>query len=67
MDADLARHVRRAAGKTPVSAWISDAVERKLRAEGLMRAVRAWEAENGEITEAEVRKALKKRRARRVK
>src|SRR5690349_6604709 len=39
IDAGLARAVRRAAGKGTTSAWLADAAERKLRAEGLLRAV----------------------------
>ncbi len=54
-DADLARRVRRAAGKQPIAAWLADAAQRKLRAEGLLEAVGAWQAEHGAITDAELR------------
>ena len=68
-DADLARRVRRSAGKQPISAWLADAAQRKLRAEGLLETVRRWEAEHGEITEAELaavqRKVERARRSRR--
>lgn len=67
MDSGLARTIRKAAGKTPVSAWLADAAERKLRAEGLLRVVKGWETEHGDITDAEVKKALQKRRPRRAK
>lgn len=61
MDAELARNIRKAAGSEPVSTWLADAAERKLRAAGLLRVVKAWEAEHGEITEAEMRRAIKRR------
>jgi hypothetical protein len=53
-DEDLARAVRRAAGKEPTSAWLADAARRKLRAEGLMRAVSAWEREHGPLLDSEL-------------
>jgi hypothetical protein len=56
-DADLARAVRRAAGKQATSSWLADAARRKLRAEGLLRAVEAWEAEHGALTDAELQTA----------
>lgn len=56
-DPELAREVRRSAGREPVSAWLADAARRKLRAEGLLEAVGEWEKENGEITGAELRAA----------
>ena len=56
-DEDLARAVRKAAGKQPTSAWLADAARRKLRAEGLLQVVRDWEAEHGEITPDELRRA----------
>ena len=52
-DRDLARAVRRAAGKQPTSAWFADAARRKLRSEGLLRTIAEWEQEHGEITDAE--------------
>ena len=54
LDAGLARAIRRAAGKEPISAWLADAAERKLRAEGLLRVVAEFEEQNGGFTEAEV-------------
>jgi len=54
-DRDLARAVRRAAGKEPTSAWLADAARRKLRAEGLLRVVAEWEETHGEITDAELK------------
>jgi hypothetical protein len=63
-DEDLARDVRRAAGKQPTSAWLADAARRKLRAEGLMKAVASWEAEHGALTEAELRAASRALRGR---
>jgi hypothetical protein len=65
IDATLARAVRRAAGKETTSAWLADAAERKLRAEGLLRAVDEWETEHGEITPAELRAAQRRERGRR--
>lgn len=61
-DAELARAVRRAAGKEPTSSWLADAARRKLRAEGLLRVVDAWEVEHGTITERELRAAARKQR-----
>ena len=57
LDPELAKAIRRSAGKEPTSTWLADAARRKLRAEGLLRAVRAWESEHGEISEAELRAA----------
>jgi hypothetical protein len=61
-DQELARQVRRAAGKEPTSAWLADAARRKLRAEGLARVVGEWEAEHGVLSEMEVREAYRKQR-----
>jgi hypothetical protein len=66
-DRELARAVRRAAGKQPTSAWLADAARRKLRAEGLLQVVREWEAEHGTLTDAELRAAAKSQRGRRRK
>jgi len=63
-DRELARQVRRAAGKEPTSTWLADAARRKLRAEGLMRVISGWEAEHGVLTEAELAIAGRKRRRR---
>jgi hypothetical protein len=59
-DQSLARAVRRAAGKEPTSAWLADAARRKLRAEGLLRTVRDWEREHGELGEEELRAVERK-------
>jgi hypothetical protein len=67
MDPRLAAEVRKAAGKEPVSAWLADAAERKLRAEGLMRVVREWEAEYGELGERELAVAARRQRPRKRK
>jgi hypothetical protein len=64
-DPELARAVRKAAGKESTSSWLAEAARRRLRSEGLLRAVREWEGEHGEITEAELRAAARKQRARR--
>jgi hypothetical protein len=56
-DKDLARAVRRAAGKESISAWLADAARRKLRSEGLLRTVESWEVEHGALTEEELRSA----------
>jgi hypothetical protein len=65
-DADLARSVRQAAGKEPTSAPLADAARRKLRAQGLMHAVRAWERKHGTLLDSELRTAERARRRRRV-
>lgn len=73
LDRDLARQIRRSAAGEPTSAWLADAARQKLRSEGLMQVVRAWEAEHGEITakellavEREQMLALKRRKRRRT-
>jgi hypothetical protein len=63
-DPELARAVRRAAGKEPTSAWLADAARRKLRAEGLLKVVQEWENEHGEINDAELRATDRKQRRR---
>jgi hypothetical protein len=63
-DEELAKAVRKAAGKEPTSSWLADAARGKLRADGLLRTVTAWEAEHGAVTEAEVRAAKKAMRGR---
>jgi hypothetical protein len=67
MDEELARKVRKAAGATPMSSWLSDAAERKLRAEGMLRAIAAWEARHGELAPSELEQVARKRRARRAR
>ncbi|HEY3356622.1 MAG TPA: hypothetical protein VGQ83_25450 [Polyangia bacterium] len=64
-DAELARAVRRASGRSPISAWLADAARRKLRVEGLLQAVREWEGEHGELQDAELRTARRRQRPRR--
>jgi hypothetical protein len=54
LDEDLARTVRKAAGRQPISAWLADAARRKLRAEGLLRVVSQWEERHGTLLEAEL-------------
>lgn len=56
-DPALARAVRRSAGKEATSTWLADAARRKLRGEGLLREVSAWEAEHGTISAAEIEEA----------
>jgi hypothetical protein len=53
-DRELARAVRKAAGKQATSAWLADAARRKLRSEGLLEVIRQWEQDHGEISEAEL-------------
>lgn len=64
LDPELARRIRKAAGKQPVSAWLADAAERRLRAEGLRRVVADWEAEHGPLSRSELAAARRKRRSR---
>ena len=66
-DQDLALAVRRAAGREPTSAWLADAARRKLRAEGLLRVIDAWERAHGELDEDELRRVdgIQRRRSRR--
>lgn len=54
LDADLARAVRKAAGKQPTSAWLAEAAAQRLRTEGLRRAVAAYEAQYGAFTDEEL-------------
>jgi len=62
---ELARAVRKAAGRTPTSAWLADAARLKLRADGLLAAVAEWESENGVLTEDEMKAAARKQERRR--
>ena len=66
-DDELARAVRRAAGRGSTSAWLADAARRKLRAEGLLRVVAEWEREHGALLDAELEDAERARRRRRKK
>ena len=61
-DKELARLVRKAAANEPTSAWLADAARRKLRAEGLLEAVRDWERTHGEISSDELNAAERRRR-----
>ena len=65
-DRTLARAVRLAAGKEPISNWLADAAQRKLRAQGLSRVVDAWEAEHGAFSEAELKRAERRPRRRKT-
>ena len=60
-------HVEHRAGAEPTSTWLADAARRKLRAQGLERVVREWEAEHGALLATELRAAERKRRAARRK
>jgi len=62
---ELAREIRRAAGREPISAWLAEAARQRLRSEQLLRVVQAWEAEHGEITDAELRGVDRRPRRRR--
>lgn len=61
LDAELAKALRKAAKGEALSTWIADAARRKLRAEGLTRLIGDWEAEHGELTQAELEVAAKAR------
>ena len=65
LEPELAAAIREAAGDEPTSAWLADAARRKLRAEGLLRTVRAWETEHGALSDAELRAAERRQRRRR--
>jgi hypothetical protein len=58
-DPELSDAVRAAAAATrkSVSAWLSEAAIRKLRAEALARFLDDWEAEHGTLTPAEIAEA----------
>jgi hypothetical protein len=64
-DEELARAVRRAAGKEPTSAWLADAARRKLRSEGLLRVVGEWEKRHGTLIDAELKAVRRKQGGRR--
>lgn len=55
MDRELARAIRRSAAGEPMSGWLADAARAKLRAEGLLEVVKAWESTHGSITDEELR------------
>jgi hypothetical protein len=59
LDDDLAKEVQRAAraeARGNVSAWLADAARLRLRHLAARQALKAFEADNGEITEAELRR-----------
>jgi hypothetical protein len=66
-DEKLARAVREAAGDQPISTWLAQAAQRRLRAEGLADVVREWEEGHRELTTAELRSAAASLRGRRRK
>ena len=65
LDPKLAKAIRKAAGKQTTSAWLADAAVRKLRSEGLLDVIGAWETEHGLITETELRDAQRELTGRR--
>ncbi len=60
LDEDLARAVRKAAGKQAISAWLADAARRKLRAQGLLQVVGEWEVQHGRLLDSELAAAERK-------
>jgi hypothetical protein len=60
LDDALARQVRKAAGREPISAWLADAAERKLRSAGLLESIAEWEAEHGVLHDDELKAQAKK-------
>jgi hypothetical protein len=62
LDEELARVVREAAGKEPISTWLADAARRKLRAEGLLHVVGQWEEQHGTLLATELAAAERKQR-----
>ena len=62
LDEELARVVREAAGKEPISTWLADAARRKLRAEGLLHVVSQWEEQHGTLLATELAAAERKQR-----
>lgn len=66
LDPELAKAIRKDAGKGSTSAWLADAARAKLQSRGLLAVVREWEAEHGALTDDEIRAAeLRQKRARR--
>jgi hypothetical protein len=57
IDSELAERIRAAADGGTISGWLADAAERKLRAQGLSEVVAEWQAEHGEFTAVERRRA----------
>lgn len=60
LDADLARAVRRAAGKQPTSTWLAEAAQQRLRAEGLRKVVREYELAHGAFSDDEIADVLRR-------
>jgi hypothetical protein len=59
LDGDLAKEVQRAAkveSRGNVSAWLAEAAHARLRQLAVKRALKVYEDERGEITEAELRR-----------
>lgn len=63
LEKNLARQIKRSAAGEPVSTWLADAAQRKLRSEGLRTLVAEWEAAHGEITDAEMQAVDRRIRA----
>ncbi len=61
LDPDLSARIRDVAGAAgaSISAWMADAAERKLRAIAARAALADYEAEFGEISDAEVERVRK--------
>jgi metal-responsive CopG/Arc/MetJ family transcriptional regulator len=60
LEDDLAKEVQRAAraeARGNVSAWLAEAARQRLRQVAARQALKMFEAENGEITETELRRA----------
>ena len=60
LDAELARAVRRAAGKQPTSTWIAEAAQQRLRAEGLRKVVAEYELAHGTFSDDEITAVLRR-------
>lgn len=59
LDPTLAKRIRRAAAGQPISAWLADAAARKLRAQGLLKVVEEFEAEQGALRAEELDAVLR--------
>ncbi len=62
LDENLAEAVREAAEADALnlSAWISDAIRRRLASRGLRQVVAEWEAQHGSLTEEELSAARRR-------
>jgi hypothetical protein len=67
LDPELARRVRRAAGRQSTSAWLADAALRKLQSQGLLAVVEDWERKHGTLTDAELAAVRRRERKPRSK